>query len=559
MRPGKGPKVIRNHYRSALILSLLVQPAFAQRAVVNQYCAGCHSQRLKTAGVVLEGLDPANPGDNADIWERVLRQVSAGQMPPAGLPRPDASTAKAFAKNLEDALDRAATAKANPGAPMPHRLNRTEYSNAVRDLLAVDTNPGAMLPVDDSGSGFDNMADLLSVSPMLLERYISVARTVSRLAVGDLAMEPGEQAYGSRGRGQNKEPDSDDLPFGSRGGIVFKHYFPLDAEYEVRIALAGTSDDAPGKPFLQRQFVKAGLHTVAATFLRESARPEVASPAAGRRGPAVPGSAPANAGTAEMDLRVDGVSIKRFQPPQRGGPPDIGTVTVAGPFQPRGRGETASRSRIFVCRPANPAEEEPCARNILSTLTRRAFRRPVVEADLRPLMSFYKEGRAEGDFDKGIQNALQAVLVSPDFLFRIERDPRGAAPGSVYRLNDYDLASRLSFFLWSSIPDDTAPAARLRRQAERPGRPQVAVRAHDGRSEVGRPHLEFRRPVAISADAGEYQARPRHLRRFRRKSAPVLSARNRAVPLQHLPRGPQRPRAARRELHVPQSAAGGAL
>ena len=234
--------------------------------------------------MVLEGLDPAKAGDNPGVWERVLRQVGTGQMPPPALPRPDAATAKAFAKSLEDALDRAAAAKPNPGAPMPHRLNRAEYSNAIRDLLAIDTNPGAMLPVDDSGNGFDNMADLLSMSPVLLERYMSAAAAISRLAIGDLKMEPVEQQYGSRVRSQSKEPNSEDLPLGARGGVVLKHYFPLDAEYEFRIGLAGGGDDSAATPYKLRIPVKAGLHTVVATFLRESARAEVAGPAGGRRG-----------------------------------------------------------------------------------------------------------------------------------------------------------------------------------------------------------------------------------------------------------------------------------
>jgi len=436
----------------ALMLLGLLPSAYGQRALVNQYCLGCHNQRLKTGGVSLEGLDPALAGDNTDIWERVLRQVSTGQMPPPKLPRPAAAALTAFTGNLEEALDRAAAVKPNPGAPMPHRLNRTEYSNAIRDLLAVDTKPGAMLPVDDSGSGFDNMADLLSLSPVLLERYLSAARTISRLAVGNLKMEPSEQNYGSRSRAQIREPDGDDLPFGSRGGIVFKHYFPLDAEYEIRIGMAGAPEG--GAPANQLRLpVAAGLHTVAVTFLRESARPEIAVPA--RRFPGGPPAGPMNAGSSEMDLRLDGARIKRFQVPQRNGPPEAGIVTIAGPYQVSGRGQTPSRARIFVCKPAQASEDDVCATKILSNLSRRAFRRPVTDADLRPLLAFYKQGRAAGgDFEEGIQNALQAILVSPDFLFRIERDPRRAASGSLYRLGDYDLASRLSFFLWSSIPDD---------------------------------------------------------------------------------------------------------
>jgi hypothetical protein len=433
-----------------LTVSILLSPlasAQPQSTLVTKYCAGCHSQRLKTGGVVLEGMDPANAGANPGIWERVLRQVNSGLMPPASAPRPDAAAVTAFSKHVEESLDRAAAAKPNPGAPMPHRLNRVEYSNAIRDLLAVDTNPGASLPVDDSGNGFDNMADLLSMSPALLERYMFAAGNVSRLAVGDLRTKLSEDRYV---RGERAEPDSDDLPFNARGGLVVRHYFPVDGEYELRINF-NISTDGPGSPYSLRTPVKAGLHTVVVTFLRESARAEEAIPP-NRRGFAA--GPPPSRPPAEMDMRMDGAKLKRFQLPQRNNPPNIDSISIVGPHQITGRGDTPSRARIFTCRPSTPKEEEPCARSILTHLSRRAFRRPPTEADLRPLMSFYRDGRTEGDFDEGIQNALQAILVSPDFLFRVERDPKGAAPGSIYRISDHELASRLSFFLWSSIPDD---------------------------------------------------------------------------------------------------------
>jgi hypothetical protein len=449
-----------------LAVSILLSPfagAQPQTALVAKYCAGCHSQRLKTGGVVLEGLDPANAGANPGIWERVLRQVSSGLMPPAGLPRPDKAAVTSFAKRLEESLDRAAAAKPDPGAPMPHRLNRVEYSNAIRDLLAVDTNPGASLPVDDSGYGFDNMADLLSMSPALLERYMFTAGNVSRLAIGDLRTRPSEERYI---RGEREEPDSDTLPFNARGGLVVRHYFPVDAEYEIRINF-NIPSDGPGSPYSLRTPVKAGLHTVVVTFLRESAKAEESLPPNRRGFTAGP---PPLRPPAEMDMRMDGAPLKRFQLPQRNNPPNIDSISIVGPRQITGRGDTLSRARIFTCRPATPKEEEPCARSILTQLSRRAFRRPVTEADLRPLMSFYRGSRAEfGDFDEGIQNALQAILVSPDFLFRVERDPKGATPGSIFRVSDHELASRLSFFLWSSIPDDhslqLADAKKLRDSA----------------------------------------------------------------------------------------------
>lgn len=440
--------------RPVLLLVVGVAVVYGQqRPLVTQYCVGCHSAKLKTGGMVLEGLDAAKAADNPAVWERVLRQVSTGAMPPAGLPRPDAVATSAFVRSLEETLDRAVAAKPDPGAPMPHRLNRVEYSNAVRDLLGIDTNPGAQFPVDDSGNGFDNMADLLSMSPALLERYMSAARLLARQAVGDLKMPASDTVYGSRARSQIKEPNPEDLPMGSRGGVVVKHFFPLDAEYEIRIGLAGGSDDGPAStPYQVRVPVKAGMHTIVATFLRESARAEVATAGGGRRGGPPAAGAGGDVPPAELDLRLDGVRLKRFQVPQRVGSPEAGMVVVGGPHQPTGRGMTESRAKIFTCKPSKPAEEEACARAILTNLTQRAFRRPVTEGDLKPLLAFYRDGR--GDFEDGIQNALQAILVSPDFLFRVERDPKGTAPASVYRLNDFELASRLSFFLWSSVPDN---------------------------------------------------------------------------------------------------------
>lgn len=412
--------------------------------IVQQYCIACHSESLKTGGLVLEGLDPQNVGEDAGVWERVLRQVSTGQMPPAGMPSPAAAARAAFAENLEDALDQAARANPNPGVTAPHRLNRVEYSNAIRDLLAVDTKPGEALPVDDSGNGFDNQADLLSMSPALLERYMSLARSVSGTAIGDLKAKPIEVQYGSESRADRRDPNPLFVPFGSRGGTVFEHYFPLDAEYELRFDVTGNDVQILRIP------VKAGLHRVVATFLGDAAREEVAL-AAGRRGQAGDERPPA-----QLDIRLDGARIQLTA--LKGGPApavEVGKIIVAGPYNATGRGDTPSRQEIFVCRPSAAEQERACANTIFAALAHRAFRRPVVDRDIQPLLRFYDDARAAGgDFDEGIRFGLQAILVSPDFLFRVEHDPKGAAPGSVYRLNDHELASRLSFFLWSSIPDD---------------------------------------------------------------------------------------------------------
>ncbi len=436
----------------------------APQALVAKYCIACHSQKAKTAGVVLEGVDFSHPADNAALLERALRKVRTGEMPPAGMPHPDQATREAFTNWLADALDHAAAAHPNPGRPAIHRLNRAEYSNTIRDLLAVDIDAGELLPVDDSGYGFDNIADVLSVSPALLERYLSVARLVSRLAVGDAGIKPSEEEFlpaaARRAGGSRQQPNqraSDDLPFDSAGGMSFSYYFPLDGEYVIRVKAGG--GDA-GKLEV-RQTVQAGLRTVGVAFLRESSKPEIET-LGGRGAPAAAAAGPGR-GTApppaEMDLRLDGVRIKRFEVAHTGaGPlPAFNGVSVAGPYNPSGPGTTASRERIFVCHPdptASAPAQDACAHTILAALARRAFRRNVTEADVRPLMSFYQDGRRQSGFDYGIEQGLRAMLVSPDFLFRIEHDPKGVAPGTVYRLSDFELASRLSFFLWSSMPDD---------------------------------------------------------------------------------------------------------
>jgi cytochrome c553 len=439
------------------------------RALVDQYCVGCHNDKLKTAGVSLQAVDFTKPGEHGDVLERALRKVRSGEMPPAGRPRPDSTGASQFTAWLEDALDRAAAAHPNPGRPVIHRLNRTEYSNAIRDLLALDIKPGGWLPIDDSGYGFDNIGDVLSTSPALLERYIMAAQRISRLAVGNLKFKPLVEKFEPPRDPQlatsaRNERISDDLPFGSRGGLSFQHYFPLDGEYVIRITPAGNAqtDGAPN-PFEQRLPLKAGPHAIGVTFQKESTKSESETPN-GR--PPASGASPAGtattgtAGSAQppadvgMDLRLDGARLKLFQIPRRGALPEVSRLTIAGPYNVTGRGDTLSRAQIFVCRPATAKDEAPCARTILTKLARRAFRRPVNPTDVQPLLAFYERGRREADFDSGIEQALEALLVAPEFLFRAEQDPRGAAAAGVHRISDLELASRLSFFLWSSIPDD---------------------------------------------------------------------------------------------------------
>jgi hypothetical protein len=498
----------------------------AHRALLTRYCAGCHNQKLKTGGVSLEGQDASNPARNAGLWENVLRKVRSGQMPPPGLPQPEAAAARAFARSLENTLDRAAAAHPNPGRTGTHRLNRAEYSNAIRDLLGIDTQPGALLPPDDSGHGFDNISGLLSISPALLERYLTTAGTVSRLAVGDLKMTPVEVQF-SDGRGRKSDPVEGALPFNTRGGLSFRHYFPLDAEYVVRVNLE-TNAESPS-PHEFRFRAKAGLRSIGAGFLRESARSEAEAPAGGRRafGPPPPLGLPA-----ELDLRLDGVSLKRFQAPQRGVPPEVRAIIVAGPYNPTGRGETPSRALIFQCRPDTAAAEEPCARTILSTLAARAFRRPVTSQDIDPLLGFYRSGRAAGDFDSGIERSIRALLMLPDFLFRVEADPPKAAPGAVYRVSDYELASRLSFFLWSSIPDDELLAAAAQGKLKDPAHLEAQVRRllRDPRSSslvsnFGSQWLYLRNLATAKPDPDAFPAFDENLRQsFRRESEMFLAS-----------------------------------
>ncbi len=453
-------------------------PAFdvaSHEGLVQKSCIGCHNDKTKTGGLSLQGLSLADIPAHGAIWEKVLLKVRSGEMPPPTVRnRPDPAAAAAFSTYLEKTLDGAAAAKPNPGRAPVHRLNRAEYSNVIRDLLAVDVKPGSWLPVDDSGYGFDNIAAVLSTSPALLERYMTAARRISRLAIGDITLKPVEEIYDSKRdpvKGTRNERISDDLPFDSRAGISIQHYFPVDGEYVFKIRIPGApvgENDAELDPYQLKIPVKAGLHWVGVTSPRENLKVESEGPAGGRGGGAAGGRGGGGPQIPyPVDLRLNGARVKRFDVP--GGTPDIRQLVIGGPYGVSGRGTTASRAKIFTCDPKSVKEEAACARTILTTLTRRAFRRPVKEADVLPLLAFYEKGRAGGDFDTGIQRALEALLVSPDFLFRIERDPVKATAATAYPISDVELASRLSFFLWSSIPDDQlldlAERGRLRNAA----------------------------------------------------------------------------------------------
>ena len=436
--------------------------------VIKQYCLGCHNDSLKTANISFAKADLASVSGNAGLWEKALHKLETNQMPPAGLPQPSADARQALATYLETQLDRAAASHPNPGAPTIHRLNRAEYSNAIRDLLALDIKPGDNLPADDSGYGFDNIGDVLSMSPILVERYFSVARQVARLAVGDTDVKPvidvfdalGEVRTGAKGqRAGRNDRLSEDLPFDSVGGLSFAYTFPVDAEYLFTMKMArpnsGFGETAPpvGQIFELRIPVKAGVRRVGLTFMRSDALAETL-PGAGRGGGGGGRGGGAAAPITHLDLRLDGARLKLYDFPEGQRGREINEMSIAGPYNITGSGDSASRQRIFVCKPAAASEEAPCARKILSALGRRAFRRPFTAADLEPLMAFYQEGRKDGGFEHGIEMGLRALLISPNFLFRIELDPPNAAAGSVHKVSEFELASRLSFFLWSSMPDD---------------------------------------------------------------------------------------------------------
>jgi uncharacterized protein DUF1592/uncharacterized protein DUF1588/uncharacterized protein DUF1587/uncharacterized protein DUF1585/uncharacterized protein DUF1595 len=446
--------------------------ASTNRALVDRYCVTCHNERLRTGNLVLASgaVDPDHAAGAVAVWEKVVQKVRSGAMPPAGRPRPDAAAAAAFISSLEASLDRAAAESPNPGRPTIHRLNRAEYANAIRDLLALEVDAAALLPPDDAGFGFDNNADVLTISPGLFERYMSAARKVARLAIGDPALRPAVEAYEVSRYLLQDDRVSEDTPFGSRGGIVIRHTFPLDAEYVVKVQLqrrraaeaqqmdvrvdgepvktfqVGSSpamrgaDDAENQsatgPFEIRLPVKAGPHLVAVTFLQRTIVPD---------------------GLAPSSLPVGNISFRG----KRGAESGVERVEIGGPYNAQGPGDTPSRRRIFVCGPASrrsapdrQASDDGCARTTIATLARRAYRRPVTDRDVLPLFEFYRQGRGQNGFDGGIQSALERVLVDPQFLFRIERDPAVPSPRGVYRVSDVELASRLSFFLWSSIPDD---------------------------------------------------------------------------------------------------------
>ena len=461
-----------------------------QRRLLDRYCVTCHNERLKTAGLMLNQVDVANPAAHAEIWEKVVRKVGTGTMPPANMPQPSNDDRRALLSWLETSLDRASVAKPDPGRTETlRRLNRTEYQNAIRDLLALDIDAASLLPPDESGHGFDNVT-VGDLPPTLLDRYISAAQKISSLAIGTTQSSVQSEII-RLPADLTQEEYVAGLPMGTRGGMSVSYTFAQDGEYDIQILLArdlsgnvsGLREARPhellvlldrepvatftiqkpangddtllDKNLKARVTVHAGPHNVGVTFTKE-------------------GSSLVESARQPTQSRFNDRRHPRTAPA-------IDQVSVTGPYAPTGAEDTPSRRRLFTCRPVGPnaerragaegppaLKEDACARTILSTIMRRAYRRPIAKAEVDEPMRFYREGRAEGDFDNGIARALSAVLINPEFLFRVESDPKKVAAGGVYRISDLELASRLSFFLWSSIPDDELLDAAVRGKLSQP-------------------------------------------------------------------------------------------
>jgi mono/diheme cytochrome c family protein len=486
------------------------------RALLDKYCVTCHSDRLKTANLSLQALDLTRVADHAEVWEKVIRKLRAGVMPPPDVPRPPLPEYEALRAWLETEVDRAAAARPSPGSVVLHRLNRTEYANAIRDLLDLRVDVTTLLPPDDSANGFDNIAGSLTISPTLLESYATAAARVARMAVG-YWKSPTEATYlASSDASQNHRLEG--MPFGTRGGIVARHDFPADGEYKFSIQNFGIGSFVPNEQLAliidgERAHVwtyrgvglavgmtadtdgtlevtvpvRAGSRLVGATFLATNYRPSL-----------------------DIIRQYDRKSLENNSIPQLQYHPAIGFVRIQGPFNAQRPADTASRRKVLTCRPPSrsalrrdppdsaaggpsiASEETACARRILTTLARRAYRRPPTTQEITTLLSFFDEGRKGATFDDGIEYALRLVLASPQFLVRAEREPvdsaRGTplAAGSVYRITDLELASRLSFFLWSSLPDDELIELASQRRLSQPRvlEQQVRRMIADPRSEA---------------------------------------------------------------------------
>ncbi|MBP99764.1 MAG: hypothetical protein CL477_03695 [Acidobacteria bacterium] len=458
-------------------------PAEQQRAVLDQYCVTCHNDRLETGSLTLEGINLGDIAGNAELWEKVVQKLRAGAMPPQPRPRPDQPTYDGIRFWLEAELDRAAAANLNPGRTEAlHRLSRTEYRNVIRDLLGLDVDVTDLLPADDTSYGFDNIAGVLGVSPTLMERYLVAARKISRLAIGSPVPSPVAETFRiASDLGQDAHIAG--LPFGTRGGTLLDFNFPEDAEYVISIVPDGPLFIEAHQLEVTLDGERVELFSVGRALEPGERRGEYATEADAREVRLRVNAGPHQVGvtflkkTAAEQERTRKLYLRPFTGEGSGGDsrfqPYVERVTITGPYESSGSRpaiDTPSRARLFICQP--PPDDDvaatACATNILSTLARRAFRRPVADDDVQRLLTFYEQGAAAGGFDGGIELALRRLLVSPEFLFRIEEDPEGAAPGTPYALSDLELASRLSFFVWSSIPDDELLEVAIRGELQNP-------------------------------------------------------------------------------------------
>ena len=451
------------------------------QAVLKRYCLGCHSGRTPSAGLSLEHVDPTDPVADVETFEKILLKLQTGMMPPAGSLQPDGDTRRSLIADLESRIDEAYEARPSPGRPVLHRLNRGEYANAVRDLLGVEVDVDGLLPADDMSQGYDNMSDVLTVSPTLLESYLTAAGKISRLAIGDPDATPSVETYVVP-QAFSQMRHVPETPFGTRGGIAVRHHFPADGSYVFRLsfyfasigAFFGDNIPAEGEQIeiavngervalldLNRKMrttdvlrtdpisIKAGPQLISASFIQRAAGPvqDFVMP---------------------FDQALADLSTGHF--PGLTGLPHLRNIGIDGPHRVTGISATPSRERVLTCRPSRTSEDTQCADQILSTIASRAFRRPLAEIDRNRLIAFFDTGRSEGDFEEGIRLGLQAILADPEFLFRFERTPDDVAPGENYTVSDLELASRLSFFLWSSIPDEellgVAAAGQLSDSAE---------------------------------------------------------------------------------------------
>lgn len=524
------------------------------RAVVEQYCIACHNGQAQVAGLALDPAQMDRIGDHPDVWEKVARKLRTREMPPPGMPRPADAVYESATAEVEAALDAAAAAKPKPGRVAVHRLNRAEYVTAVSDLLGLEVDAKSLLPADDSvQEGFANVAAVLTLSPALLENYLSAARTISRLAVGDPAINPGFDTFKiSKTLFQDGIQMSDDLPFGSQGGIAIPYFFPVDSEYTIKVLLRRQEYDyimGMGEPqqldirldgVLLERF-KVGGEAQGQTMPETYAGNTQGSPEFEEY---------MHTADAGLEVRIPvsagehmvGVSfVRRFrepegvlQPPITGfgrstnelyhGYPSVEVVSIGGPFGAAAPGDSRSRRKIFACTPAKRAEEEPCARKILSALASRAYRRPVTKSETETLLDFYHAGREGRTFDEGVRLGIERILAAPSFLFRVHRPPADLQPGSTYALSDLDLASRLSFFLWSSIPDEELLNAAVRGDLNDPAQleRQVLRMLHDPRSQAlvdnfATRWLELNKLAGIAPDALAYPEFDENLREAMRQ------------------------------------------